>query len=282
MRNIRFALTLIIGVFAGVVALFALMITPVQANAQDRTGAVPRMASGRPDLSGVWWRGADIRLPPLRSEPRPIPEPGTVPPVGRGGGEGGPLRRPSFAGLYQPWAVEKAATLSDRDDPTLRCVPVAFGTLNVSLWGVGAVGQIIQSPDFVVLLTETYHSFKIIPTDGRSHDEFQPASYRGDSVGHWEEDTLVVETINFTDTNWMSAEGIVSFHSDQLRIVERYTRPDATTLQVDAIVYDAEVLTEPWIVPQQILELAPFDRILEVGCSGVETQSLMDAAADRN
>ena len=101
------------------------------------------------------------------------------------------------------------------------------------------------------MLTETYHSFKIIPTDGRPHRDDVAPSYRGDSVGHWEGDTLVVDTTNFTDANWMHAEGLVSFHSDALHIVERYRRVDANTIEVEATVEDPKVLTGPWIVPKQ-------------------------------
>ena len=178
--------------------------------------------------------------------------------------------------------MEKAKTLGDKDDPSLRCLPVAFGTLNISLYGLGFVGQIIQTPKFVTMLTETYHSFKIIPTDGRKHRDDVAPSYRGDSVGHWEGETLVVDSRNFTDTNWMFAEGNVSFHSDALRIVERYRRVDANTLEVDTTVEDPKVLTGPWMVPTQTLRLAPFDQIMEVGCSGTETAALMDAASKVN
>ena len=173
----------------------------------------------------------------------------------------------TFASLYQPWAAEKAKTLGDRDDPGLRCIPVSFGTLNVSLFGLGAVGQIIATPKFVVLLTETYHSFKIIPTDGRAHRDDVPPAYRGDSVGHWEGDTFVVDTTNFSDVPWMSAEGRVSFHSDALHIVERYRRVDADTLEIEARVEDSKVLTGPWIVPKQTLTLAPFDQIMDLSCA---------------
>src|SRR5690606_995806 len=129
----------------------------------------------------------------------------------------------------------------------------------------------------MVFLQETFHGYQLIPTDGRPHRPLPP-SYRGDAVGHWEGDTFVVETVNFTDETWIWAEGRVSFHSDQLRIVERYQRPDADTLIVDATVYDPEVLTEPWVVPTQTLVKAPFDQLLPLICSGVETQILMDAA----
>jgi hypothetical protein len=234
----------------------------------------PRMADGHPDLSGVWWRGADIGG---RS---------ATPAGGRGGAPGGGRGRaqqpPFFTSLYQPWAQAKAKTLGDKDDPSLRCVPTAFGTLNVSLFDVGAVGQIIQTPKFVVMLTETYHGFQIIPIDGRPHREDVPPSNRGDAVGRWEGDTLVVDKTNFTDTTWISAEGRISFHSDALHVIERYRRVDANTLEIEATLEDPKVLTGPWTVPKQSLLLAPFDQIMELACSGVETQSLIDAAAKQN
>ena len=242
-------------------------------------GQVPRTADGHPDLSGVWWPGTDVPLAPL-ALPAPAASATPTAPAAPRALPRNP--RPRFANLYQPSAVDKAKTLSDKDDPALRCVPVAFGTLNVSLYGLGFVGQIVQTPNFVVMLTETYHSFKLVPTDGRKHRDDVAPSFRGDSVAHWEGDTLVVDTTNFSDTNWMHAEGEVSFHSDVLHIVERYRRVDKNTLEVDATVEDPKVLTGPWKVPTQTLRLAPFDQIMEVGCTGVESAALMDAAAKVN
>jgi hypothetical protein len=226
---------------------------------------IPRLADGHPDLSGVWWGGGDVGGPGFRPGGPPRAE-GQAPPT-------------TFTDLYQPAAAEHAATLGDKDDPTLVCTPTAFGTLNVRLWDVGAVGQIVSTPDFVVLLSETFHGYQLVPTDGRAHRDALPPSYRGDAVGHWEGDTLVVEVKNFTDDTWIWAEGRASFHSDQLRVVERYRRLDAETLQIDATVFDPGVLTGPWTVPTQTLQLAPFDQLLPLICSGTETQAVWVAAA---
>lgn len=185
----------------------------------------------------------------------------------------------TFPSLYTPEAQAKAKTLADKDDPTLGCVPTAFGTLNVSMYDVGAVAQIVQSPKFVVMLAETYHGWQLIPTDGRPHREDVPPSYRGDAVGHWDGDTLVVDKTNFTDNTWISAEGRVSFHSDALHIIERYRRTDAKTLEIEATLEDPKVLTKPWVVPKQTLVLAPFDEIMTLACSGAESQAVMDAAS---
>jgi hypothetical protein len=227
------------------------------------------MADGHPDLSGVWWTGGDVGGAGYGGG------------RGRGGARGG-TPPATFTSLYNAETKQVASKLSDKNDPTLRCIPTALGTLNVSMFDVGAVGQIVSTPKFVVMLTETFHGFRLIPTDGRPHRDEVPPSYRGDSVGKWEGDTLVVETKNFTDDTWMSAEGRVSPHSDQLRIVERYRRTNMNTLEIEATVYDPKVLTGPWTVPKQTLTLAPFDQIMPLICSGVETQALMDAATKPN
>ena len=232
-------------------------------------GPAPKMSDGRPDLSGVWWTGGDVGG-------RGYGTSGGG--GGRRGGGGGPAPV-TFTGLYTPAAAEAAKKLGDKDDPTLKCIPTAFGTLNVSMFDVGAVGQIVATPKFVVMLTETFHGYRIVPTDGRPHREDVPPSYRGDSVGHWEGDVFVVETKNFTDDTWLWAEGRVSPHSDQMRIVERYRRVDSRTLEIDATIHDPVVLTKPWTVPTQTLVLAPFDQIMPLICSGTETGALMDAAA---
>jgi hypothetical protein len=225
-------------------------------------GPVPRMADGHPDLSGVWWGGGDVGGRGFRLGPR-NPD------------------APTYTSLYKPSAAAAAAKLSDKDDPTLRCAPVAFGTLNVRLWGVGAVGQIVATPKMVVLLTETFHDYQLVPTDGRPHRDDQPPSYRGDAVGHWDGDTFVVDITNFSDDTWMFAEGRVSVHSDALHIVERYRRVDANTLQIDATVEDPDILTGPWHVPTQTLQLAPFDAILSLNCSSQEADAMIRSASQK-
>jgi hypothetical protein len=140
--------------------------------------------------------------------------------------------------------------------------------------------QIIQSPKYIMIVYTYARAVRTIYMD--DHTEAPADSWMGWSNGHWEGDTLVVDSNNFSDVPWMFAEGRVSFHSDALHIVERYHRTDANTLEIDATVEDSKVLTAPWTVPKQTLVLAPFDQIMELNCSGIETQSLMDAAAKEN
>ena len=230
---------------------------PAAPAAAASAGPAPRTADGKPDLSGVWWTGGDVGGRGFNSSGR-----------GRGGGRGAGTPAPAFNTLYTPAAAAEAKKLSDKDDPTLKCIPTAFGTLNVSMFDVGAVAQIVQTPKFVVFLTETFHGFRLVPTDGRPFREEVPPSYRGDSVGRWDGDVFVVETKNFNDDTWIWAEGRSSPHSDQLRVVERYRRVNSNTLEIDATLYDPKVLTAPWVVPTQTLVLAPFDQIMPLICTG--------------
>jgi len=257
---------------ASIIAALALLAASI-ATAQE---PAPRTADGHPDLSGVWWPGRDLPVPPLRTEgaaPRP-----TAPPAATAA----PVRRERFPTNYNDAAKAKAKTFSDKDDPTLRCQNTAFGTLNVSLLNTGFVGQIIQTPKFIVMLSETNPTFRIVPIDGRSRRDDQPPSSRGESIGRWDGDTLVVDTTNYSDINWMHAEGEVSFHSDALHIVERYKRINKDTMEVEATIEDPKVLTKSWVVPKQTLKLAPFDQILALDCTGVESAALMEAASKIN
>jgi hypothetical protein len=259
----------------GVAGIVALALVAAGSATAQQSGDVPRMADGKPDLSGIWWTGGDLGSATYGSSTG----------GGRGRGAGGPGGRggppaPRVEDLYTDAAKARVAALSHQHDPTLLCRPTAFGTLNVRLFDVGTLGQIVATPDMMVFMQETFHGYQLVPTDGRPHRDYIPPSYRGDSVGHWEGDTFVVETKNFTDDTWLYAEGRVSIHSGELRIVERYNLVDANTLTVDATIEDPELLTGPFTVPTQRLVRSPDDQLLPLVCSGVETQALMDAAAE--
>jgi hypothetical protein len=259
------AATAVAWLAAGALDTAAAQSSAAPSAAEKKPGPAPKMADGHPDLSGVWWGGGDVGGRGFR--------PGGGPPAGGG------TPPPTFTGLYKAQAAERAKTLSDKDDPTLHCNPVAFGTLNVRLWNVGAVGQIVATPKLVVLLSETFHDYQLVPTDGRKHRDDQPPTLRGDAVGHWDGDTLVVDVNNFTDDTWMWAEGRVSFHSAALHIVERYRRVDANTLEIEATVEDPKVLTGPWTVPKQSLKLAPFDTLLSLNCATDQTDAQIQSAS---
>ena len=240
----------------------------VHAGAASAQG-LPRTPDGHPDLSGVWWPGQDVPVTNLKVGSSQAPA-------------GAPRQGPdTFAKLYQPAAAARATTLGEKDDPALRCIPPVIGP-HVSFLNSGLVGQIVQTPKFVVLLTETYHGFKLVPTDGRKHRDDVAPSHRGDSIGHWEGDTLVIDTTNFNAQNWVSDHGNVSFYYDALHVVERYRLLDANRLEVATTVEDPKSLTRPWTLTPEILQRAPFDQIMEVLCTNTQTATLMESAAKEN
>ena len=100
--------------------------------------------------------------------------------------------------------------------------------------------QIVQTPDYVVILVEMIHDARIIPLDGRPHVPQNVRQLMGDSRGHWEGNTLVVETTNFTDkTSFRGA-------SDKVRMIERFTRTDANTLLYQFTIDDETTWTKSW------------------------------------
>ncbi len=110
--------------------------------------------------------------------------------------------------------------------------------------------QIIQTPQQIVILYEYMNVFRVIPLTANHHADLVP-TYLGDSVGHWEGDTLVVDVIGFNDKTWLTGTG--TFHSDALHITERYTRVDKDQINYDVTIEDPNVLTRPWTVQSTIM-----------------------------
>ena len=100
--------------------------------------------------------------------------------------------------------------------------------------------QIVEGPGYVVLLHEMDHSTRVIPTDGRPHVSQNIREYQGDSVGHWEGNTLVVDTTNFTDQTAFRGSG------EKLHLVERFSRPDEKTLLYQFTVEDPATWDKSW------------------------------------
>ncbi len=103
--------------------------------------------------------------------------------------------------------------------------------------------EFLYNPGKIVMVIETYMQFRHIYTDGRKHPEDPDPAYMGHSIGHWEGDTLVVDSVGFNPTT-MLAPGVP--HSDQLRIVERIRRVDAKWMEIETTLIDPVVLAEPY------------------------------------
>src|SRR6516165_3112881 len=126
----------------------------------------------------------------------------------------------------------------------------------------GTPRRIFQTANDITILytTSDYgggnREFRVIPTDGRKHDPKKAieATYMGYTVGSWEGDTLVLDSISFVDTTWLGRGGL--FHSTDMHVVEKFTR-QGDALLYDVTVEDPEVLVEPWVLPTRVVVRNP-------------------------
>jgi len=186
---------------------------------QPPSGPAPRMADGKPDFSGVWYGS-------LPSGPGATPE-------------------------LQPWAqaIEKDRLDANlKDSPSARCLPFNLGFLN--LFG----NRLVQNRDMLVSIIEyDIPGYRQIYLDGRSHPKDLEPSWTGHSIGKWEGDTLVIETVGFNDKTWL---GEAAPHSDKLKITTRLRRPDLGHLELETTYDDPGALKKPWVV-KGVAALAP-------------------------
>jgi hypothetical protein len=114
--------------------------------------------------------------------------------------------------------------------------------------------EFLYSPGKVVMLIEAYMQFRHIYTDGRKHPEDPDATYMGHSIGHWEGDTLVVDTIGFNDTSWLEIGGYI--HSENMHVIERLRR-NGDLLTWQATVEDPDMLIKPWTMNAREMRINP-------------------------
>ncbi len=245
-------------------------LTPNNPPAATQTAAVvtPRTANGKPDMTGAWG-GA----------PNPI--------TGGGTRRCGPTQTkvncnipmdnfwvdyewisPSRFGLlghpvYKPEFWDKIQELdqwTNKYDPIMTCQPIGIPRH-------GTPRRIIQTDKDILFFygaNADYGGgnaeFRDIPTDGRQRNARTQslATYYGNSVGTWQGDTLVIDSINFVDTTWFGRGGL--FHSSSLHIVEKLTRV-GNEIRYDMTVEDPEVLIEPWVMPTRVLRPGAGDGI---------------------
>jgi hypothetical protein len=125
--------------------------------------------------------------------------------------------------------------------------------------------QIVQFSDRIVILYEYLHATREIYMDGSPHSELALDSWMGDSRGRWEGNTLVVDVTSFNDRTWFDRVG--NFHSDQLHVVERYTRVGADQIMYEATIEDPNVFTRPWKMRMPLYRRTePNAQILEFEC----------------
>jgi hypothetical protein len=197
----------------------------------------PKTADGKPDLSGIW-------------QTRP--------------GYTGNLAKDLKPGevSFQPWAAALYRERQDnqgKDDPQARCVLSGVPREHV----VPYPFKILNSSGVIVILYEALHSYRQIFMDGRALPKDPNPSWMGYSVGHWEGDTLVVESAGFVENNWLDNGGHPG--TEALRLTERFRRPDFGHIDLQMIIDDPKAYTKPWTVNLQFMA-SPDSELIEYVC----------------
>jgi hypothetical protein len=224
---------------------------------------IPRTAGGRPNLQGIWQvrnaAAADLLDHAARHEMLP----------GRSVVDGNEIP-------YQPWAaarkVENAANRATAD-PLSKCYMPGVPRIMY----MPHPFHIFQTNDHVGMTFEWSQVFRLIYTNGsKPHDGIE--FWMGDSRGRWEGDTLVVEVTNHNDRTWFDMAG--NFHSEALKLVERYTMRDANTIQYEVTVEDPKVFTRPWKISMPLHRHTDMDRVLEYQCNAEAEEARGDFERD--
>jgi hypothetical protein len=197
----------------------------------------PRLADRHPDLNGFWaiGRGSDTPVGSGFGERNAF--------ITRGQARNAPAQyadpnQPPYKPELMP-KVQDLAKNESRVDTAFFCKPGGVPR-------IGPPHAIVQAPGMpIVFLYEVVagNTFRLIPMDGRGHNENLDGLYYGDSVGRWDGDTLVVDTVGFNDETWIGIYGW--FHSTKMHVIERISRV-GDTLRYQATVEDPDVFTRPW------------------------------------
>ena len=208
----------------------AAAIVPALVVAQDQQAQSRRLSHGD-DFAGVW-RNDAAQYPDAVRKVQIYAFSPELPPLTPWGKEKLTAARPTFG----PNNVAVAET----NDPVYKCFPPGTPRIYFHPFPV----EIIQTPGRVLMVFEYDSTIRQIITDGSGHRDDLPPSWMGDSIGRWEGDTLLVETVNFNDQTWVDRQGVP--HSDQLKVTERIRRPTPDSLRIDITVEDPVAFTKPW------------------------------------
>jgi hypothetical protein len=196
----------------------------------------PRTADGKPDLSGMWEAENTLPCDPVNQNCTDLPVGIQFANIGARIKGGLP---------YQPWAAElvkKNLANQEKDDPTIRCLPAGVPRTHAA----PTLKKFVQTPGLLVLLDEYNASFRQIFTDGRPLPVDPNPTFDGYSTGHWDGDTLVVDSIGFTERQWLDSRG--SPITEAAKITERFHRINYGNMEIEVTVNDPKAYTAPWTV----------------------------------
>ena len=205
----------------------------------NRSAPTPRTAEGKPDFSGLWAMPLDTAIGNIAAR------------------NAGDLRPADI----QPWAeslIRQRSQDFGRDNPRYKCLPEGPGYST----GAGGLKRFIQTPTMLAILNEDL-TYRQIFMDGRSLEANANPSWMGYAVGHWDGDSLVVESSGYNDRTWL-LNGYP--HTAALRMTERYRRTDFGHIEIVVTFQDPEAYSRAWTVPVTA-ELAADTELLETVCN---------------
>jgi hypothetical protein len=231
---------------SGLMVVFSVMSLSAQTTASQQrlrpapTGPAPHLPGGKPDLSGIWRGGG-----PIADLAQGVAKGETIP--------------------LLPEAEKIMKARQSKDDPEANCLPTGIPRIAPYPW------RIVQTPTHIFFLFEgNIHSYRQIFMNQTKHpDDLDPTWY-GHSIGHFEGDTLVVDTIGFNDKFWFDFRGHP--HTEKLHTIERYTRKDLGTLVNEVTIDDPGAYSKPFKVTFTA-RLAPGEELMEYICQENEQDS---------
>jgi hypothetical protein len=230
------------------IATVALTIALAAAPAQT----LPRTADGKPDFQGIW-QASGTAAADLQDHAARFNMPA---------GRSVVTNLTSAAIPYQPWAAaKKAENFQNREkaDPLGKCyIPGVPRVMYLDF-----PFQIFQTPQVIAMTFEWSLDYRLIYTNDTGHPP-DTDGWMGDSRGHWDGDTFVVDVGNNNDKTWFDMAG--DFHSDALHVVERYRMTDPDTIQYQATIEDSKVFTKPWTISLPLHRRKDRDRLFEYAC----------------
>ena len=226
--------------------------------AAAKTWNPPRTPDGQPDIQGFWdtqeYVGSvetGLRNPvSAKIQGQNIGSPAVV---ASGKAVSNIVDPPDGKIPYQPWAEARRQEIASRYGPGTPLSARDLGPEIICTIGLPRIVyfvefQVVQTPGYVVMSFERTHSYRVIPLneDGRPRLAPSVKLHMGDARGHWEGNTLVVNTTNLNDWGWFDSKGTI--HTDATSLVERYTFTDANTMRYQVTVTDPKAFTRPWTI----------------------------------